>query len=75
MTDNILTQERIKQKEDRIAQIDHLLETEGKEWFSRFDCNSGTYKQVEDLKEERTQLRLELATIQKEDWGEEEERE
>lgn len=70
-----MTEERRTYIQERIEKIDHLLETEGKEWFARFDCESGTYKQVEDLKEERTQLRLELAAIQKEDWGEEESKE
>lgn len=47
---------------DRIKRIDHLLKTEGKEWFARFDCESGTYKQLEDLKEEKSNLLAKLKT-------------
>ncbi len=41
----------------RIEKIDHLLETEGKEWFARFDCESGTYKQIVELEEEKELLK------------------
>lgn len=55
-----MTEERRTYIQERIEKIDHLLETEGKEWFARFDCESGTYKQVLDLKEEKEELLKEL---------------
>ena len=45
---------------ERISRLDELIDTEGTEWFARFDCESGTYKQLEDLKEEKKRLLAEL---------------
>ncbi len=58
------SRERLK---ERLQKVEELLATEGKEWFARFDCQSGAYKQLLDLEEERENLRDQLAEMNEEE--------